>query len=403
MTDTEFLLEKYSNGICTPAEKKKVEAWLDAHEVTDNAWENMPEAKKQVWMQALQEDINLEIMGKEQFVRRSRSGFVWIAAAAVAALVFGVWLFNSKYQDTSVKTGSIASVNDIAPGKNGATITLANGEVIALNGAKKGVIIGNDKLVYDDGSALSPRGRDGRSPERGNQSIDPSLSQSDISPSRGERGMMLIASTTKGQTYEFTLSDGTHVWLNADSKISFPSQFNEPERKIMLDGEGYFEVAKDKAHPFVVSTDRQTITVLGTHFNINSYDNEIVTTTTLLEGSVKVAAFNSASGRTNVVLKPNQQYLSNKEGGQLLEVNAEDAIDWKNGDFIFDEETLSSIMNQIARWYDVTIIYEPGLDKTQTFGGKVSRNKNVSAVLSSMQSTGKVKFRISGKNVYVTK
>jgi transmembrane sensor len=114
-----------------------------------------------------------------------------------------------------------------------------------------------------------------------------------------------------------------------------------------------------------------------------------------------VAAFNSASGRENLMLKPNQQSILNSGGAQVLNVDAEAAVDWKNGDFVFDNARLDQIMKKVARWYDIDVSYEPGIDKEQTFGGKVSRNRNISAVLKSMESTGKIKFKVEGKKVTV--
>jgi ferric-dicitrate binding protein FerR (iron transport regulator) len=318
-----------------------------------------------------------------------------VAAAAVAAITLGVWLYSNKYQDASIKTGSTASVNDIAPGKNGATITLANGKVIELSDAKSGVIVG-EGLKYDDGAAV--------------QGGDPDIRQDDV--------MQMTASTARGQTYQFTLSDGTKVWLNADSKLEFPSNFvNGKTRNVKLSGEGYFEVAKDKAHPFLVESEGQIVEVLGTHFNINSYADEASAKTTLLEGSVRVLSsganakdldasypLNDKGGERSIILKPNQQSVLTSTGRIKVEnIDPESVIAWKNGEFMFNDEQLNSIMRKLAKWYNVEVIYKDNQIGEKIFGGTISRFGNVSDVLRMLELTGEVHFKVEGRRIVVTK
>jgi len=305
---------------------------------------------------------------------------VWLAsAAAVAAIVFGVWLFNTNYKNgsrTEFGTGSLLA-NDIAPGKNGATITLANGKLIQLSDKKLGVVVGED-LKYNDGAAV--------------QGGDPDPVRSGALRSKFISGSQLTASTAKGQTYQFTLPDGTKVWLNADSKLEFPSKFvNSKTRNVKLSGEGYFEVAKDKAHPFIVATDKQEVEVLGTHFNINSYDDEGSVKTTLLEGSVKV---------NEVVLKPGQQSVL--EAGKIAveNVDTEEAVAWKNGKFVFEYESIESVMRKLARWYNIDVVYEGSIGE-KTFSGSISRSDNISKILEKITYTQNVHFKIEGRRITV--
>jgi ferric-dicitrate binding protein FerR (iron transport regulator) len=290
-------------------------------------------------------------------------------------------------------------MNDIAPGKNGATITLSNGKVIQLSDAKTGVVVGKD-LKYNDGAAVQGGG--------------PDLRQDDV--------MQLTATTAKGQTYQFTLPDGTKVWLNADSKISFPSRFPGQERKILLSGEAYFEVAKVVMPlsaeplpgqiskpatlfkvPFLVESKGQTVEVLGTHFNISAYQDERLTTTTLVEGSVRVSMFDVALGRRTEMLKPNQQSIQTPGGGmQVRNVDVSEALDWKNGLFIFNDEPLQNVMRRVARWYDVEVSYD-GVDQNELYGGSVSRYDNVSKVLRKLELTGGIHFKIEGRKIKVMK
>lgn len=305
---------------------------------------------------------------------------VAVVAAAVAMIVFGVWLFNNRHATrSSVQDGEL-TMNDIAPGKNGATITLANGKVIQLSDAKTGLVIGEDKLVYNDGTALQDRDSDLRNDE-------------------------MSATTTKGQTYIFTLPDGTRVWLNADSKISFKNQFVGRTRNILLEGEAYFEVAKNKKSPFVVKTREQEVMVLGTHFNINSYADESSVKTTLFEGSVnvsrlltKVGVNKDLGGKT---LKPGQQSILNKENFKVVEANMDEAIAWKNNEFMFESQSIESIMKMVERWYDVQVIYT-GNKPVEKYSGTVSRFDNVSSVLRILESSGGVHFKIEGRKIYVS-
>ncbi|HMI02381.1 MAG TPA: FecR domain-containing protein [Pedobacter sp.] len=339
-----------------------------------------------------------------------------VAAAAVAAITLGVWVYYANEIASSRKAprnDEQVRMNDIAPGRNGATITLANGKVIQLSDAKPGVVIGGDDLKYSDGTAVSSSLREGTT-KQSPLHDESRLKSGDV--------MQMTASTAKGQTYQFTLPDGTKVWLNADSKISFPSRFPGEERKILLSGEAYFEVSKvvvplstepmpGRASkpaklfrvPFLVESKGQTVEVLGTHFNISAYQDERLTTTTLVEGSVRVSAFDVAVGRRIKVLKPNQQSIQTPNGGmQVRNVDVSEALDWKNGDFVFKEEPLAVIMRRVSRWYDVDVVYDKDVDQQQTFGGKVSRKRNISQVIKALQATQALKFRIEDRKVYVT-
>jgi hypothetical protein len=307
-----------------------------------------------------------------------------IIAAAIAAIMVtaGILFFNNSRHETNPDQ---TLVNDIKPGKQGATLTLSSGRKIELSDLKSGVVIGKD-LKYKDGTT------------------DRALSQSDISPAKGESSMTLTASTAKGQTYQFQLPDGTNVWLNAESKISFPSQFTGANRKVELSGEGYFEVAKDKLHPFIVKTAQQEVEVLGTHFNINSYKDEAAIRTTLLEGSVQVTSIPNGTNEDGLsrVLKPNQQAILKGDTIKVLVADTELAVAWKNNQFMFDEESIQHIMKMVERWYNVEVIYE-GQIPDDKFGGAVSRFDNVSSVVRILETTKKVHFRIEGKKIYVFK
>ncbi|ACU03291.1 FecR family protein [Pedobacter heparinus] len=300
-----------------------------------------------------------------------------IAAAAVAAIVFGVFFFKAP-RDLEGSAATRELMNDIAPGKNTATLTLANGKTIILSDVKTGVIVDANSLKYNDNTLISTEGRD-----------------------NGPGGDDVVMSTPRGGTYQITLPDGTRAWLNADTKISFPSQFIGKERKILIiNGEVYFEVAKNKEKPFIVESDGQEVTVLGTHFNISAYKDEGAIKTTLLEGSVKV----SSSGQRVVILKPNQQSTVGANAGiTVKQVDPEDAIAWKEGYFIFNSENLDEVMRRVSRWYNVQVVFEDESLKHETFIGTISKYEQVSKVLNMLARTKVAEFKIEGNTIIINK
>ena len=219
-------------------------------------------------------------------------------------------------------------------------------------------------------------------------------------PADHEKAGNNTITTPNGGQWQVVLSDGTKVWLNAASSISYPSTFAKRENRIVvLTGEAYFEVAKDASHPFIVISGNQRIEVLGTHFNISSYTDDPAISTTLLEGSVKV----SLSGQKHdVYLKPGEQALSSKQGIRIRQVDVTEALAWKEGYFRFDDEPITSIMSKLARWYDIEVHYQDTTNK-EAFYGRVSRNKNLSQVLKALETTKTVQFKVEGRRVTVLK
>lgn len=294
-----------------------------------------------------------------------------VAASILIAMGAGLWLYQNRTIELPLQN---VAQTDIPPGKNTAMLTFSNGAVVQLSDARKAVFINHDKLKYNDGTAV------GMGTEtRGILS-----------------GEMITAATPKGGTYQLILSDGTHVWLNADSKLSFPSQFVGNNRTVTLSGEAYFEVAKNKAKPFVVNYGKSAVEVLGTHFNIMAYKDEAASKVTLIEGAVKVN-----SGAEKVLLKPGQQAEISERAGAVIALNndidTEQVVAWKNGYFMFANEPVESIMRKISRWYDVTVVYEDNL-QDKALWGTVSRFKNVSEVLKRLELTGVVRFKMENLN-----
>ncbi len=293
-------------------------------------------------------------------------------AAAVALIVLGVYFFSyNKRKDADY---SHLTSNDIAPGQVGATLTLGNGKKISLNSAVKG------EIAKESGISISTDGQ----------------LVYEMKSDAGDSNGINTLTTAKGQTYILTLPDQSRVWLNAASTLTYTAALMEHGvRRIRLSGEAYFEIAKDKAHPFVVESGDQQVEVLGTHFNVNAYPNEKVFRTTLLEGSVKI----SENGQTKILAPGNQAAISNGDI-KMSKVDTELAVAWKSNNFTFDRLDIKEIMRTIERWYNVEVIYKEEIT-AGTFWGSVSRFDNISKVLIPLEATGNVHFKIEGrKSIY---
>ena len=296
---------------------------------------------------------------------------------AVAASIVITCTVGGNYYFLTKRNGRqsvFTSVNDILPGKNAATLTLGNGKKIVLEDAHNG------KLAEEAGVVIS-KSSDG-------QLIYEIEDQSNSGGSKNN-----ILTTARGETYRIRLPDGSLVWINAATTLTYPASFAKlKERTVELNGEAYFEVSKDKTRPFVVKTAKQQLVVIGTHFNINSYSDEKQTVTTLLEGSVKI--------NEEILLKPGEQARLLDNGSvNIHAANVDEALGWKNGFFLFDKDDLPAVMRQISRWYNINVKYEGEITKA-SFDGKVYRNINLSKALEVLRYAN-VKFRIEGKTIII--
>ncbi|MBB5441285.1 ferric-dicitrate binding protein FerR (iron transport regulator) [Pedobacter sp. AK017] len=384
------LLARYKTGTCTAEEQAIVETFYNQYH-PEKAFDLTAE-EVAAEMERLGAVLPLYTYSHTE-PAPVKSRRMWPRIGVVAAVLLlagaGLWfysysgLFDLRHPEGSAARGDL--VKDIAPGKNTATLTLANGKTIELSDAKTGVVVDASSLKYSDGSAIA-----GRHPELG--------SESKISGPN----MMLTASTPRGGTYQIILPDGTKVWLNASSSLKFPSTFTGlVNREVELSGEAYLEVTKDKKHPFVVKTARQEVEVLGTEFNINSYADEGITKTTLVAGSVAVRdpGASAAARAFTVILKPNQQALNTGTAISVKEVDAESIVAWKNGLFLFYNVDLKTIMRQVARWYDVEVDMATVPDKE--FYGEIPRNVPLSQVLTMLEAASKIKFKTEGRRIMV--
>jgi transmembrane sensor len=384
-----ILVEKYHAGTLTPAEKLELDEWYQSFEDREAVVYSATATQEHIH-DTLKERILISI-DKQSPALANHKKRNWLPAAAILlALAFtSAFLFWSKTKP-SVHNPVAKTVvpkpqakPDIAPGGNKAILTLADGSTIILDSAANGLLgkQGNIKVQKLENGLLA-YAIDGRT-----------IAENDAA-------FYNTISTPRGGQYQVTLADGSQVWLNAASSIRFPVAFTGKERKVEITGEAYFEVAKDAARPFKVSANGSEVEVLGTHFNINAYDDETAIRTTLLEGKVKVSVANAAA--TAKYLLPGQQSNISKEGTIKVvnDADTEEAVAWKNGRFQFKSADLKSILRQISRWYNVDIEYRGNV--TLHFTGQLTRNANVSKVFEKLALTNEVHFTISGQKIIVS-
>ncbi|SDK10792.1 FecR family protein [Pedobacter sp. ok626] len=360
-------VKKYNSGIATSSEQDIVESWHlkdleDKGKYTIVPEKDIDEANEAVWK---------NLPGNSAITRKINWPLnILLTAAAIAILATVSTLLFKNADPVPARFAT-----DINPGGNKAILTLKNGKTIELSAAKSGIVIDASKLAYNDGTLIN-----------------------------NEQAQAFTVSTPLGGTYQVKLPDGSKVWLNAGSSLTYDPYLKGKEqyRNIKLSGEAYFEVAKDKKHPFVVTTDKQKIEVLGTHFNISAYIDDLSNKTSLLEGSVKVAPLTTTGSETKgLILKPGQQSEINSKGISVQEVDPTEVIAWKNGDFSFTSESLESIMQKVSRWYDVEVTYTNKKLGNKPFSGVISKYEKVSQVLCLLEATGEVKFKINGRKITV--
>jgi transmembrane sensor len=372
MRDPEIkdLLERFKAGESTDEELVKIRYWL--HHFNTSGQPQLTETE----LKAASKDMWLSIsLSTEKEVAKIYNNWPLRAVAVLTCLLLVVGL--GIYFIKSSPAAAVDFTTDINPGGNKASLTLANGKAISLSDGKTGLNLNIKAPSYTDGEKLQIS-----IPATGNNTL----------------------STPRGGQYQLVLPDGSKVWLNAASKLNFPSSFiGQAQRRVQLVGEAYFEISKNKAQPFVVSTGNQEVEVLGTHFNVSSYEGAIETRTTLLEGSVKVTRLHAKPGEpaTKVVLKPGQQAQFDMDAFELKTIDPEIAIAWKDGLFSFRNEPLEDIMQKIARWYDADITYRDRATGKKRFGGTISKFGKVSEVLCMLALTGEVHFKIEGKTITV--
>ncbi|SIQ42113.1 FecR family protein [Mucilaginibacter lappiensis] len=306
-------------------------------------------------------------------------GWVKLAAAILLFVLPGIYFL----KNNNPKLAALSAINkpkqiDVQPGGNKAILTLGDGSKIVLDSAQNGLLAhqGNTKIVKSANGHINY----------------------DQTAKGNTTAIYNTMTTPRGGKYDLQLSDGTKVWLNASSSITYPIAFSGTERRVTITGEAYFEVAKNKEMPFKINVNGQEeVQVLGTHFNIMAYSDEAAVKTTLLEGSVKIV-----KDKLTSMLKPGQQAQLTTDGKLSVtddaDINA--VMAWKNGQTLFVNEDIKTIMRQISRWYDIDVEYQ-GEMPTRLFTGGISRESNLSILLKVLE-LNKIHFKMAGKKLIVT-
>lgn len=375
------ILSRYRNGTASEEEIAFLHAYYLLHEPAGDGLQGLSREEKLQLKHEIREGIRREMEAVEMVPVRRMNFSRWMVAAAFMLLAgIGSYFFFKQKEKQASEEMARTQVEPIVPGGNKAVLTLADGSTVLLDDAGNGVLA-------TQGNAIVKKNADGELAYDLN-----------ARPATSAATLFNTINTPRGGQYKLTLPDGTKVWLNAATVLRFPTTFTGNERKVELEGEAYFEVAANKKMPFRVQSAAQTIEVLGTHFNINTYKEEHAVRTTLLEGSVKVSA---ALASEQKILKPGQQsiLLPGKTGITVAEANVEEVVAWKNGLFIFNKVDLETIMHQVARWYDVEVEYR-GRVTDDVFVGKLNRSENVQQVLRILELNN-VKCHIEGRKIIV--
>jgi len=393
----QYLFERFKEGTCTDPER--LELYGLSLESTNK--EQLRQLMEGDWSenpaQDLSEEQANEILhrifeietGRKKVVRMSFWKRVAVAASIMILLGTGMFLLLNKPRSVRRESSNV-NRNIPAPDRTRASITLADGRTIYIDSLDNGQILSQNNIIAtksSDGKIVYSR-EDGKA-------VSQREVYNTLSNPRGSKVIDLI------------LSDGSHVWLNSGSSITYPVAFIGNERKVTMTGEAYFEIKHNDKQPFYVSGNGWGVRDLGTAFNINAYSDEPNIRVTLTEGKAQVENKSPIGNLQSAVLKPGQQSSIQYPASSISvisDVDIEQVLAWKDNRFIFSGDNIQSVMRQLARWYDVDIVYE-GQVSMDEFVGVISRSRyeNISAILDVLEKTRVVKFRIEGRKVIVSK
>ena len=377
------LIQRYVSGNATEEERNEVERWMAESEEHGVLMEKF---RSDVFLQeqlAEHDIFDVEVAFKrfrKSKREKERRLLVYRVAgvAAVLLVVLGVAVYSWIRKETGPENMA-QLVEVLSPGSIRATLILAGGKEVHLNDSMHLEIkeqmamikVKGDEVYYSEDAEYAD--------------------SSDLQPSINK------VVTSRGGEYKLVLSDGTKVWLNADSRFEFPSKFVGQERCVYVEGEVYFEVAKDVSHPFVVTTKQAKVRVLGTSFNVRAYPDEIYRTT-LLEGCVEVLYKKDV-----VKLQPHEQWILDEGVGRVAPVNVRMAASWKNGSFAFDDEPLLNVFQELERWYDVHVFIANEEIREMKFTGIFPRYANMDKVLNIVELATGVSCKVSNRTIVISK
>ncbi|HBI86816.1 MULTISPECIES: FecR family protein [Sphingobacterium] len=371
------LIQKFLFGQLTAEEQVQLDEWLKASSQNKQLLESFRNAENIAEDLAIirQLDAN-QAWGRLKNKEANSRRFFWkwplSIAASIVFLLGGFLLWKGDFASffSGDKSVVVAKKQDIAPATSGAVLVLADGTKVSLNGDSTKTLTKNNNLIGNS-NELIVKQTDQAIPLQYNSLIVP-----------------------KASFYKMTLADGTKVWVNALSQLKFPAQFSAKERRVFLEGEAYFEVAPNAAQPFIVESRGNEIKVLGTHFNINAYSDQI--RTTLAEGRVEVRQNNQF-----VELLPGEFASSFKDN--LVKGRADLAHDlaWHNNEFYFKKETITNIAHQLSRWYDLDVTFRGDVQLDKEYTGSIERDVKLSQVLEMLSYVSNLKFEVEGNKLII--
>lgn len=377
--DIQHLIIRYLDGLATDDEILCLQEWLSRSEENFSLFNHY----RKFWLQAGMQGYNTEVAW--QYLNRhlakrtlvSRYG-LWLKAVGVAAavvLLVSTGYLGIKYFDP-IQNEELAGRINIEPGSKKAILVLGSNEKIELNNYSIDTLVRDEFTLKREGSML----------------IYNDLLE--VAPAKEEYNSLI---TPRGGEYSVVLSDGTQVWLNAESELKYPVLFTGNERKVFLKGEAYFSVTKKEGQSFVVCSDKARITVLGTEFNVNNYEEDALVAT-LVKGSVVVAHENGGEQHLN----PGQQAIMNKEGEvEVYDVETELYTSWKDGYFVYRDIPLEEILKELSRWYDFTYFYQNNSLENTLLTAKLRKFDSVEKIFEILSATGRFSFITKGSTVTI--
>lgn len=374
------LILDYISGELDEQSGIDVELWINSSDENKRAYQKI--LKKTLYTQwslknaSINQDLELKKFERRLSAKTRYLSFAAVAASVLILISISVSILWDKPQFDQEQM--LAQTATIEPGERGAELILSTGEVIDINA-------GQSQIKERDGSVIQVDSVYGV----GYQSITKKTSKQ----------IYNTLKTARGREYNVTLSDGTKVWLNAESELRYPVQFAGDTRQVYLKGEGYFEVEENKEKPFLVNSGEHQVKVYGTQFCINTYD-EAQIQTVLVEGSI---GLKTSLKSEESLLKPGQLASANLKTGDVAikEVNVRSYVAWKDGDFVFEDESLESIMKRLERWYDVKVFFMNPETKSFHFTGDMKRYSKVEDLLYFMEETSDAKFEIKNNAIVI--
>ena len=377
------IIQKSLKGKLSESEERQLSGWRKVSDENERAFQRMiSEDFYTIGMEKLEMYDSRVAYGrflqKKYQQRRKRRFLINMSRVAAVALPFVIALVlyvGLNREEEQMVRPSLAS--NILPGTSKAVLTLANGQMIPLGKEA------TDSTIITDGTQISASG-------------------SGVTYASGVESESVVYNKLeipRGGEFCLTLSDGTRVWLNSETSIQYPVAFGAKERRVFVQGEAYFEVAKDAKKPFTVQFMSSSVTVLGTSFNIRAYPEEKRSQTTLAEGSVRIY-----SPGSSMLLKPGEQAEVSALSGEMVkqEVEVKNFTSWKDGRFVFEQQPLEDIMRTLERWYDIRVIFKDEGAKRISLSGNMKRYGDFSQVMKMLQMTGDVRFELHGNDVYIT-